>query len=899
MKRFIKSLDLYIVALFALVTLLGILIFYRLFGEGLFYISKLGDIKEQYIHFFNLFHELVRSGELPFWSWSYGPGGSFWNEFGYYMLGDVFIWPLLLLPAEWFPHTFIPISILKLFLMSLGMYLFLKEFGINRHYSFLAGIAYSFAILYFEYFYTHYFFVNSAVFFPYILLGYEKYIGKNKKAVLITFIFLASISNFYFLFMTTIGLGFYSIFRYFAYDGIVKTFKGFILFHVNLAGVYLGGVGLSMFILLPSALGLFESNFPVRPDKPFFEPFLPFAELVQKLIWDGGISFLPFVTVPLLFINGKKKLVYGIMAVSLILLIVIQNINSIIGGFSLPYEFRSFFIFNTFFILLSAIVLNDFDENKTRNIVSMIFLSVWLFFWLEDHPFTHYSNYLKFTPILFVLGLMLSTLIKGKLIRVISFSMMSISIILYSLLNPYSFVTDLIFKTNGTEANEGHKGVWGTLQLLSRDDYDKFYDNEEVKAALELLEEDRDFYRIYVNHPGITAHNSSMTYDYYSFYTYNSLVKWNLQYFEMDFLGQLGSRSLNLLRGYPNSTVINTLLNNKYWVSFTGKGTNLYGYEQIVKDDNLVIEKNKHWLPIGFMYNHAISYEELDTMDFSLHEEILLRNVSIPDDIYKKYNLTANKDFGDTQIIGSLKDASFDEKSEVSKEEEGTLVQSDVPIEIELPIEEHRLSDLKVFIDLVPYTKNDGMTINVLNDKGLGFKLEKSMRNNQYVSSQYSYKDTINKVLFRMGKDSDSKSIKIVIQPGEFLLKEVKVLSSEYTEYDQQIETHKQNSLKDITVKNNRINGRLTAEKDSVLFLSIPFSKGWEVFIDGKEAEAFPAHHAYTGVIIPEGKHEVELKYTPEGFKTGAGLSLLTAVLLVWWGRKRHSRYLKGKEDRQ
>jgi uncharacterized membrane protein YfhO len=235
----------------------------------------------------------------------------------------------------------------------------------------------------------------------------------------------------------------------------------------------------------------------------------------------------------------------------------------------------------------------------------------------------------------------------------------------------------------------------------------------------------------------------------------------------------------------------------------------------------------------------------------------------------------------------------------VSKEEEGTLVQSDVSIEIELPIEEHRLSDLKVFIDFVPYTKNEGMTINVLNDKGLGFKLEKSMRNNQYVSSQYAYKDTINKVLFRMGKDSDSKSIKVVIQPGKFLLKDIKVLSSEYSEYEQQIETHKQNSLKDITVKNNRINGHLTAEKDSVLFLSIPFSKGWEVFIDGKEAEVFPAHHSYTGVIIPEGKREVELKYTPEGFKAGAGLSLLTAVLLVWWGRKRHSRYLKGKEDRQ
>ncbi|WP_210366127.1 YfhO family protein [Bacillus sp. REN3] len=897
MNKFTSLIDKYIVCLLVLIPILGFIIFYRLGENDLFYISRLGDIKEQYIHFFNLFHELVRGGEMPFWAWSYGPGGSFWNEFGYYMLGDVFIWPLLLLPVDWFPYSFIPMSILKLFLMSLGMYLFLKEFGIKRHFSFLAGLAYSFSILYFEYFYTHYFFVNSAVFFPFILLGYEKYITSSRKTVLICFIFLASISNFYFLFMTTAGLGIYSIFRYFAKWETDKSLKGFFLFHLRLSGVYLLGIGLSMLILLPSAIGLFESNFTVRPEKPFFEPYLAFNDLIKKLLWDGGISFLPFMTVPLLLINGKRKMVFGLMAILLVALISIQNVNSIIGGFSLPLEFRSFFIFNVFFIMLSAIAMNDFAINKKRNTLVVSVLAVWLFTWIADHPFSRYPDYLEGTPLVFAAGLILYGFFQAKVLKAVSIFLMSMSVLAYSLLIPYSFVTDLIFKSKGIEMeDEYHKGVWGILPLLSEADYTKFYDNEEVKDALAYIKEDPGFYRLYFNHPGVTAHNSSMTYSYNSYYTYNSLVKWNLQYFEMDYLGQLGSRSLNLLRGYPNSTIVNTLLNNKYFISLTGNGGRLYGYEQMVNKGKLVIEKNKNWLPIGFLYGNAMSYEELDQEEFSLKEEFLLRNITVPEDIKNKYKVSMNNEIEGLQVIGSLENAAFGSNTNVTASEKGTLVDSTEPIEILLPLEDHRLSDLKIFVDAIPYTKNEGMTIDVSTDKGLSYRLQKNMRDNQYLTSQYSYRQTINKVLFRMGTDNDTKEIKLIIQPGKFLLKDIKVTASDFREYERQVKEYKANSLQNIAVKNNSIKAKVRAGKDSFLFLSIPYSKGWNIWIDGEKAETFPAHHAFTGVYVPEGARDIEMQYTPEGFKSGLVITLLSIVVLVFMKRKQKAFALVKKQ---
>lgn len=879
--------DRYILLLIAVVALLGTLIFYRIMESNFFYISKFGDVKEQYIHFFNLYHRLVRSGEMPFWSWEYGPGGSFWNEFGYYMLGDIFIWPLLALPVQWFPHLFIPVSLFKLGLMSVGMYLFIKEHGIKKHIAFIAGISYSFAVLYFEYFYTHYFFVNSAVFFPFVLLGYEKYLNKKKPAILLITLFLTGISNFYFLFMITLGLGFYSLFRYFTQQTVEINLKTFFLFHLKLIGFYLTAVGLAMFILLPSVYGLFESNVFVRPEKPPFDSTLAWEEIIQKLLWNGGMSFLPLITVPLLLFNGKKNFIYGLMGLLLFLFLRYQKINSVIGGISSPGEFRAFFLFNAFFIMLSAIALNSIDLKKLRNMIAVLLLSFYFYHWIESNPFTHYSNYLKYIPAVFALLFLLFSFLKNRPLKKFVYLAMVISITAYSTIIPYSFVTDLLVKSAGNNPGDYHKGVWGTLPLMNQSEYNNYYNNIDVTNALSYLNNDSNFYRLYLNDPGVTAHNSSMSYHYHSYYTYQSLVKWDLQKFEMDDLAQLGDRSLNLLRGYPNSTIINTLLNNKYYVSFTGNGTNMYGYEPIHKEGNLVIEKNQFSLPIGFLYNHAISDEKFEKSDFPLQENMMLRNAVIPNEISEKYSIST--DSGKSlRTIGLLDEAVVASNVKMVKKNGGILVESSQPIQITVPIAKHTLSEMNVFLDFIPYTINNGITITVSASSGKNYYLIKNMQGNQYIKNQYQYRDTVNKVLFRFGSDSNSNLIKLVIQPGKFLINDLRVTAMDYEPYNKIINQYQINSLNHTKVTNNSVIGEVNANKNSILFLSIPFSNGWKASVDGKKVDTFRVHSVYTGVYIPKGYHHIQLQFVPGGFRAGLIISVLSLLLLtlIFFGRK-------------
>ncbi|WP_024861020.1 YfhO family protein [Ruminococcus flavefaciens] len=81
--------------------------------------------------------------------------------------------------------------------------------------------------------------------------------------------------------------------------------------------------------------------------------------------------------------------------------------------------------------------------------------------------------------------------------------------------------------------------------------------------------------------------------------------------------------------------------------------------------------------------------------------------------------------------------------------------------------------------------------------------------------------------------------------------------------------------------KDTDIIGSVDAKKDGIMFLSIPHEKGWSVYIDGEKAETFKLLQAMTGVRVSAGRHNIELKYTPEGFPLGVAISFASLVLFV------------------
>lgn len=110
------------------------------------------------------------------------------------------------------------------------------------------------------------------------------------------------------------------------------------------------------------------------------------------------------------------------------------------------------------------------------------------------------------------------------------------------------------------------------------------------------------------------------------------------------------------------------------------------------------------------------------------------------------------------------------------------------------------------------------------------------------------------------------------------------------------------------------VKGTVTASQDGTMFFSLPYDKGWTVYVDGEAVETFPIDRgeekvetedgieyvptddgALLGAMLPAGTHEVEIVYTTPGGVTGALISggsllLLLIPLILWLFRRRQEK---------
>ena len=90
-----------------------------------------------------------------------------------------------------------------------------------------------------------------------------------------------------------------------------------------------------------------------------------------------------------------------------------------------------------------------------------------------------------------------------------------------------------------------------------------------------------------------------------------------------------------------------------------------------------------------------------------------------------------------------------------------------------------------------------------------------------------------------------------------------------------------------------KIEGTVDAERAGLLFLSIPYDKGWTIKIDGKEVEPYKIFDTFLSVHTTAGTHEVSLEYMPQGLKSGAmitGGSIFILLILSGLAAKKHKK---------
>lgn len=92
-------------------------------------------------------------------------------------------------------------------------------------------------------------------------------------------------------------------------------------------------------------------------------------------------------------------------------------------------------------------------------------------------------------------------------------------------------------------------------------------------------------------------------------------------------------------------------------------------------------------------------------------------------------------------------------------------------------------------------------------------------------------------------------------------------------------------SLKEIEIRQDDwIEGKLDLDEDRILFLSIPYSRGWSAYVNGEEREILKADIGFSAVPLEAGQYEIKLVYWTPGLRAGAVISGIALVGFGCWG---------------
>ncbi len=72
-----------------------------------------------------------------------------------------------------------------------------------------------------------------------------------------------------------------------------------------------------------------------------------------------------------------------------------------------------------------------------------------------------------------------------------------------------------------------------------------------------------------------------------------------------------------------------------------------------------------------------------------------------------------------------------------------------------------------------------------------------------------------------------------------------------------------------------------TKEPELAVFSEIYYDKGWKAYIDKKPAKIIRANYVLRAMVIPAGKHIVEMKFEPQSYAIGNKISLAASALVV------------------
>ncbi len=835
------------------------------FGEKIIYRM---DLYHQYGPLFSELYDRLTSADSLIYSWNSGLGSSFLGNFYNYLSSPISFIVLFFGHENTFEAVAAMIAI-KAVLSSMAMSYYLKKSQKANGFSIVAfGIMYAFCG-YFIAYYWNIMWIDAMYILPFIVLGIEKIIKEGKCLTYIISLALAIFSNYYIGYMLCIFSCVYFIYHYFCSLNDIKH-KKMILpetksFFKRLSDSFFWKSGLRfalssvavgfilLFMLIPLAYILNSSSATAgsTPDeyKAYFSIFDFLANHLAGLeptIRSSGEDVLPNVycgmltvlLIPLyLFsrrISSTEKIASIVLLAVMYFSFNINFINFFWHGFHFPNDlpYRQSFMYSFILLIMAFKALKNIDEYNKKQILA-VGVSVIAFVILTQKLGS--KNVDDFTVFVTIAFTVLLTIVLGLIIskkaQVFALSIMLIC----------SVAAETI------SANTDHYVANQSKESFSAD-YNDFKSLQKEVANDDSLV----FYREELTN--LRSRMDPCWYGYNGASTFTSMAYEKVSNFQKDF-GLYGNK-INSFTYNPQTPLYNAMFSLKYIYD----KSDLIGKSQYytLKNENntFKVYENNYVLNVAYpVSDEIIGWNASDYNNPVEAQEEYFKFATGIDGLYEKiydYEL----------IYGNV--LSIDKFNIINETFSLNKIDDNYDGAVTVDITAKNNSNIYVYVysrnlDTVSILSQALTTTMTVND---GYILDLGCHApGELISIEMPLKEGCNSasvdfVVFTVNHEKFVKGYN-KLQQGQI----------EYTKFDDTL-----------------ITGSFVADKDEVLYTSIPYDESWSVYIDGKSVHKdniLAISDALIGVKVTEGEHEITFVYEAQGLKECIVISTLFVIILL------------------
>lgn len=875
--------------------------------------------------------DLVTGKGTALWSWDTGLGSDFIGNFSF-VLFDPFNWLVLLFSKETMDIAYSVICVLKMYAAGFVMLIFLRYHKKPQILCIAGAIGYTFCAWTF-FGLRHDFFITQMVLFPLMVLGVDKIEDKKSPITLIISIFLSVCISLYFTWMSAIFIAIYVIVKYFTSN----TRKSILSFAIKM-GTYMvyavtGGILLAAPVLFSALYALAHASSGSGVDIEFLPNLKQLFRFIPAFAGNYdihanysvvGMNAIFLIMIPaMVFLIRKKKesiVMFGIT----ILFVFFPILQSVTNGFSYAsgrwcYVLNFFFAYAAIECMQSGILVSK-SYHRAVKIWFVVLFSTSLAALLMVKAITT-TNYL-FIAINLVLGLVAFLIIRNNKYKAKRKRYYLTGLVCFNA----TLLLFLSFSPNIGTRLEEYMTVGKCYQI---------YESSSMKAAKKI--KDDDFYRVdtvekmdskgQVSTFATTPANTNIYWEIPTVFQYISTIDEN--WFE--FHKRLGNNSSYFRRVCTNSndnrSRMDFLLGVRYFLGDdNNKGIELtqyagYGYEPVMSKNNVEILKSRYNTSLGYVFEHTLSETKFLQYQPLEREQILMQGIQMRDEDMNNLKYTTALDSDRIYLDNQTVDCDVKPLLGASvSSNKISVTQENAKIEI---IPKERVENSEIYLVFrglkrKPATPDQLWEMRVNAAKTL-WNEERVVRydtdalaKKRFFDNYFSYKpygdmtikvnkNNIEKRLLNVEGEvrairniedyivnlgyvnKDTGSITCFLnQIGEYSFDRIEIVAVSQGNFDAQARKLENNRLNISEYGNNRINGTINSKEGGILFLSILYHDGWQIYVDGEKIEQkYLVNAAFTGVEVSPGKHKIELLYRPIGFNFSIILLLSGVVIIV------------------